>query len=210
VSAQEEERLRLSRELHDGTGQMLATALVNLKVLERLDDPAATPGKIAELRAIIVQTLEECRRLAMDLRPAGLDDLGLPEALDWLARDFEHGSNVAVNVVVEGLSGRLARPIEVELYRIAQEMLANVAKHSRATRVVLRLTLENESVSLVVEDDGIGFDAAAALARFNRGLGLLSMRERAELLGGSFNLESTPGRGTRIRITVPAAREVAV
>jgi signal transduction histidine kinase len=146
----------------------------------------------------------------MDLRPAGLDDLGLPEALDWLARDFERGSSVAVTLEVEGLSGRLARPIEVELYRIAQEMLANVAKHSRATRVALRLSVEDESVSLSVEDDGIGFDAAAALARFNRGLGLLSMRERTELLGGTFNLESTPGRGTRIRITVPAAREVAV
>lgn len=210
VSAQEEERLRLSRELHDGTGQMLATALVNLKVLERLDGPEAMRAKIAELRGIIVQTLEECKRLSMDLRPAGLDDLGLREALDWLAREFERSSGIAVAIEVDAAGGRLAKPVEVELYRIAQEMLGNVAKHARATRVQLRLTVRDQTATLAVEDDGIGFDAAAAMARYNRGLGLLSMRERTELLGGAFNLESAPGQGTRIVITVPATREVTV
>ncbi|MHB1006805.1 MAG: HAMP domain-containing sensor histidine kinase [Chloroflexota bacterium] len=208
VSAQEAERLRLSRELHDGTGQMLATALVHLKVLERIEDRAAAHAKIAELREIIVQTLEECRRLSMDLRPAGLDDLGLPDALSWLARDFQASSGIAVTLNVEGMSERLARPIEVELYRIAQEMLSNVAKHARARRVDLHLAAQGDTATLTVADDGIGFDAQAALSRYNRGLGLLSMRERTELLGGTFQLESTPGQGTRISIAVPATLEV--
>ena len=206
VSAQEEERLRLSRELHDGTGQMLATALVHLKVLERAENVESAHAKIAELREIIVRALEECRRLAMDLRPAGLDELGLRGALEWLVREFERTTGIAVELSAEGVNGRLHRPMEIEIYRIAQEMLANVSKHSCARHVVLRLSLRDDAVTLAAEDDGIGFDASS-LASPNRGLGLLSMRERTELLGGSFNLVSSPGQGTRISIAVPLSRE---
>ena len=136
VSAQEEERHRLSRELHDGAGQMLASLLVNLKLLERVQSPADLREKIGELRGMIVQALEECRRLSMDLRPAGLDELGLAGALEWCCRDFEHATGISVSMFVDRPSRRLARPIEVQIYRIVQEMLTNVSKHSRAHRGV--------------------------------------------------------------------------
>ncbi len=204
VSAQEEERSRLSRELHDGVGQMLSTLLVQLKILER-SDPLEARNRIAELREMVVQTLEECRSLSMDLRPVALDDLGLEAALRLYARNFGRSSGIVVDVDVSGLDRRLERPIEVELYRIVQEMLTNVSKHSRARWVSLHLAAEDHSVALTVEDNGIGFDATAS---HDRGLGLVSMRERAGLLGGSFHLDSARGRGTRIHITVPLSKEV--
>lgn len=210
VSAQEEERHRLSRELHDGVGQMLATLLVSLKLVEKAGDPAEARARTAELREMIVQALEECRRLSMDLRPAGLDELGLAGALEGYARHFEHTTGISVELSIARLDGRLSRPVELELYRIVQEMLTNVSKHARAQRVALSLAVDAGMAVVSVEDDGIGFDATTAMAAYNRGLGLLTMRERTELLGGSFHLDSTPGRGTRIRITVPLPREVSV
>lgn len=207
VSAQEEERQRLSRELHDGAGQMLASLLVHLKLIEKAEDLSQARERIPQLRELIVTTLEETRRLAVDLRPAGLDDQGLAGALEWHARSFEQTTGISVDVAVDGPDWRLARPVEMQLYRIVQEMLANVSKHSRASRVDLKLSREGDTVRLLVEDDGIGFDTAAATARPGSGLGLVTMRERAALLGGTFHLRSTPGRGTSIEIAIPSPEE---
>jgi signal transduction histidine kinase len=207
VSAQEEERLRLSRELHDGVGQMLASLLVHLKLIERSSNPALIQEKYAELRALIVQTLEETKRLSMDLRPAGLDDLGLIDALEWYARSFERTTGIAVRLSITGFDQRLPQPVEVQLYRIAQEMLTNISKHAGARQAELNLQLIDGNVSLSVRDDGRGFDAGRTLRDNTRGLGLLTMKERAELLGGSFQLNSAPGQGTSIGITVPVLLE---
>jgi signal transduction histidine kinase len=208
VTAQEEERQRLSRELHDSAGQMLATLLVHMKLIEKADDLSVVRERTVELRELVVRTLEETRRLAMDLRPAGLDDLGLAGALEWYTRTFERETGISVSLTVDGLDGgRLARPVEIQLYRIVQEMLTNVSKHARAARVELTLTMLGDRLALRVEDDGIGFDDSSVMTPSNHGLGLLSMRERAELLGGTFSLSATPGRGTRIEITIPASTE---
>jgi signal transduction histidine kinase len=207
VSAQEEERLRLSRELHDGVGQMLASLLVHLKLIERSSNPALIQEKCAELRGLIVQTLEETKRLSMDLRPAGLDDLGLIDALEWYARSFERTTGIAVRLSISGFDQRLPQPVEVQLYRIAQEMLTNISKHAGARQAELNLQLIDGNVSLSVRDDGRGFDAGRTLRDNTRGLGLLTMKERAELLGGSFQLNSAPGQGTSIGITVPVLLE---
>lgn len=203
VSAQEEERRRLSRELHDGVGQMLTSLLVNLKLLEKVDDPDKLRSRAAELRETLVQTLEELRRISVDLRPAALDDLGLVPALQGYTRSFERTTGISVDLAVDGLAQRLAQPVEVEFYRIVQEALTNISKHAKAQLVGIRLASEDEAVNLTVEDDGTGFDATAVMAGPDRGLGLLSMRERVELLGGSFHLDSILGGGSRIHISVP-------
>jgi signal transduction histidine kinase len=207
VSAQEEERLRLSRELHDGVGQMLASLLVHLKLIEKSNNVELVREKSAELRTLIVQTLEETKRLSMDLRPAGLDDLGLPDALEWYARAFERNTGIAVRLSITGFSERLPQPVEVQLYRIAQEMLTNISKHAGASQAEMSLRLIDGNASLSVKDDGKGFDAIRTLRDSNRGLGLLTMKERAELLGGSFQLSSAPGQGTAIGIMVPVLME---
>ncbi|HEX9014609.1 MAG TPA: sensor histidine kinase [Chloroflexota bacterium] len=209
VSAQEEERQRLSRELHDGAGQMLASLLVHLKLIEKATDASQIKERTEELRGLVVTTLEETRRLAVDLRPSGLDDLGLAGAIDWLARSVEKSSGMDVSLDLQGLERRLPKPVEAQLYRIVQEMLTNVSKHSRASRVAITMTMVGETLRILVEDDGIGFDASTATSRPDSGLGLLTMRERAGLLGGTFNLRSTPGHGTSVEITVPAVVEVA-
>lgn len=207
VSAQEEERRRLSRELHDGAGQMLTSLLVRLKLLEKIEEPHQVRAKASELREAMAQTLEELRRLSMDLRPAALDDLGLVPALEWYTREIERTAGFSVETTITGLGQRLARPLEVEFYRIIQEALTNISKHARAKRVKLRLVVEDGVATLGLEDDGVGFDATATLLNPSRGLGLLGMRERVELVGGSFHIDSMPGGGTRIRITVPLPRE---
>lgn len=207
VTAQEEERHRLSRELHDSAGQMLATLLVHMKLVEKAEDPALVRERMGELRGLVVSTLEDLRRLSMDLRPAGLDDLGLVGALEWYARTFERDNEILVGLEIDGIEGRLPRPVEIQLYRIVQETLTNVSKHARASRVGLRLSRRGDLVVLQVEDDGIGFDSATAMAAHGQGLGLLTMRERAGLMGGSFSLSSVPGSGTRIEIAIPAAVE---
>jgi signal transduction histidine kinase len=209
VSAQEEERHRLSRELHDSTGQMLASLLVHLKILERSPDISQVREQIPELRELVVQALEDMRRLSMDLRPAGLDDLGLMGALEWHARSFERSSGVKVQLDLEAMAERLPKPVEIQLYRIAQEMFTNISKHARATRVSLSLSSLDGSLILKMEDDGIGFDSAGALSSANQGIGLLTMRERAELLGGTFQLHSTPGRGSKIEIILPMEETTA-
>lgn len=210
VSAQEEERQRLSRELHDGAGQMLASLLVHLKLIEKSPDLAQVRDRTTELRELVVKTLEETRRLAVDLRPSGLDDLGLAGALEWYARSFEQTSGISVAVTIDSVEGRLARPVEAQLYRIVQEMLSNVSKHSQANRVKLALSQTGEEVHLRVEDDGIGFDTSESTSRIDPGLGLMTMRERAALLGGTFRLSSVPGRGTSVEIVIPHAREDAI
>ncbi len=203
VTAQEEERQRLSRELHDGAGQMLASLLVHLKLVEKTDELGEVRSRTAELRELVVTTLEEMRRLAVDLRPVGLDDRGLAGALEWLVKSVEKNNGLPVDLQIGGTVGRLAGPVETQLYRIAQEMLTNVARHSRASNVRVELLQDEGWVRLKVEDDGIGFDRSSPGS--GSGLGLLTMQERAALLGGTFQLRSSPGRGTAVEIAVPSA-----
>lgn len=203
-SAQEEERRRISRELHDETGQALTTLLVQLKMLERSPDLEAIHQRTAGLRELTAQTLEEVRRLALDLRPSALDDLGLVPALEWYIAEFARNAKIHVYFETHDLDDiRLPHEMEIVLYRIVQETLTNVARHSRAEHAWVQLEREDSTVRVSIEDDGQGFDVEETLQSQEHSLGLLGMRERVELIGGSFHLESARGSGTHLCIEAP-------
>jgi signal transduction histidine kinase len=200
VEAQEAERARLARELHDETGQALTSMLLALKPLEQAVDAPEAKQAVDGLRELVVTTLQNVRRLAVELRPAALDDFGLSAALERLAATISEQSGTQVDLEARLGERRLAAEVETTLYRIVQEALTNVVKHAAATRASVTLTRKGASVLAVVEDDGRGFDVAAA---GNGGLGLVGMRERLALLGGRLTIEASPGSGTTRVAEVP-------
>jgi len=200
VEAQELERARLARELHDETGQALASILLGLRSLEQAlaeDDHAHT--RIAAVRDLVVSTLHDVRRLAVELRPAALDDFGLAAAIERLVETYRDGASTHVDLELGLGSERLPRDIETTLYRIAQEALTNVTKHAEASRVSVLLTRNDRSAILVVEDNGVGF---ASSADGGARLGLAGMRERAALVDGRLRVESGEA-GTTIAVEIP-------
>ncbi len=207
LTAQEEERKRIARELHDDTAQTLTSVLVRLRVLERSEDNKATRAGLAELRTILGGALEGVRALAIDLRPPMLDDLGLEMALETQVRDFSQRWGINAALLSDRL-GRLPTEVELVLYRVAQEALSNVAKHATASRVEIHVTKQGRRLQMLIEDDGCGFDADKATAVVGAGLGLFGMKERLALVGGTLGVESTAGTGTRILadVTLPAER----
>lgn len=208
VSAQEQERRRISRELHDETGQALTTLLVQLTITEELSDLDAIYNHIRSLRKTVSQTIEEVRRLSLDLRPSTLDDLGLIPTLEWYVEEYERNTEINVHFSVKNMQDvPVSHEIEVELYRVIQEALTNVTRHARAEAVWVELERKKNVVIVGIRDDGRGFDAGAALALESQSLGLLGMQERMELLGGTFALTSNPGQGTQLRLTVPITEE---
>jgi signal transduction histidine kinase len=200
VEAQEVERARLARELHDETGQALTSILLGLKTLEERVDSEEGGAAVAELRDLVVKTLQDVRRLAVELRPAALDDFGLVPALERLRDTVSEQSGVSVDLRSQLGKERLPAETETALYRIVQEALTNILKHASATRVTVRLSRDERSVSLVVQDDGRGFDPESVR---QGGLGLIGMRERVALLGGRLTVESSEGAGTMLRAEVP-------
>lgn len=206
LTAQEVERKRLSRELHDDTAQALTSVLVRLRVLERSADDEATRAGLAELRAILGDALEGVRALAIDLRPRVLDDLGLEMALEAQVRDFTRRWRIDATLS-SGRLGRLATEVELVFYRVAQEALSNVAKHARASRVEISLTKRGRRLRMLIEDDGCGFDADAATDAVDGCLGLFGMKERLALVGGTLGIESAVGAGTRVSADVSLAEK---
>jgi signal transduction histidine kinase len=198
VEAQELERTRLARELHDETGQALASILLSLKPLEQSADAEA----VAAVRALVVSTLQDVRRLAVELRPSALDDFGLVPAVERLADTFREQSGIAVDLAAHLGDERLSREAETTLYRVIQEALTNVTKHADASRVSILLQRKDRAVLAVVEDDGAGFEPADTRAD---ALGLAGMRERVLLVGGRLLVESSPGGGTTLVAEVPVA-----
>ena len=205
LTAQEEERTRIARELHDDTAQALTSVLVRLRLLERSAEDKRLRSGLAELRDLTVETLDGVRRLAIDLRPPMLDDLGLEAAIQSHVQDFSRQRQINVNFTSSGL-GRLPPNVELVLYRIVQEALSNVAKHAGASRVETRLSRKGRTLRLLVEDDGCGFDVEAAKGSRQSGLGLFGMEERLALIGGTLRVESSPGKGTRLSAEVPLPR----
>jgi signal transduction histidine kinase len=199
VEAQELERRRLARELHDETGQALTSILLSLKALEERLEGEETRGAAHEVRELVVSTLQDVRRLAVELRPSALDDFGLVAALERLTQSFSEQTGIAVDFEA-ALPERLPDEVETALYRIVQECLTNVVKHARARRVSVLLRRRDGSIAAVVEDDGAGFDPAAGR---EGGFGLVGMRERLALLGGRLEIESGD-RGTTVAVEVPA------
>jgi signal transduction histidine kinase len=201
VEGQELERKRLARELHDQTGQALTSILLGLKPLEETA-AGETNDAVAALRELVVSTLQDVRRLAVELRPSALDDFGLVPAIERLAQTFRDSSSIEVDIEAQLGEGRLAEPVETTLYRIVQESLTNVAKHAEAQRISITLTRKPGAVVAIVEDDGKGFDPNAGGAD---GLGLIGMRERLALVGGRLRIEAAAGTGTTIAAEVPVS-----
>jgi signal transduction histidine kinase len=200
VEGQELERKRLARELHDETGQALTSMLLALKAIEDAKSQDGVREGAQALREQIVDTLQSVRRLAVELRPKALDDFGLVAALERLGETFAEQTGISVDVQATLGEERLATELETALYRIVQEALTNVAKHSGATKVSVSVARKDGSVTAVIEDDGRGFGARGGEGD---GLGLVGMKERVGLLDGRLAVESTEGAGTTVVAEVP-------
>jgi PAS domain S-box-containing protein len=211
VNIQEEERRRIAQELHDEAGQSLTAIKMNLEWVEKELSPSEKPirEKIEEVKSQVGKIMEELRRLSYDLRPAILDELGLVPTLRWYIEEYSKRTQTAVHLQTTGLQKRLSAKIEILLYRVIQEALTNVAKHAQAESVILSLEKKDVHVHLYITDDGKGFEVKryfSSLPMIRRGLGILGMKERVELAGGTFFIDSDLGQGTRISIKVPIVK----
>ena len=205
--AQEEERRRISRELHDGLGTSLADMANRLSVCLQLvrDDPLKVERGLNEVITLLRQQISEIRELINQLRPLALDQLGLVEALHQYVERFDYESGIDASLIVSG--SLPANPLtEVTVYRVVQESLTNIRKHAQATAVQVDLRVSEHNLEVAVSDDGRGFDTEKAVHSTTGGIGLTSMRERAELVGGSFTIESNPGQGCRTVLRIPMER----
>jgi len=206
AEAEESERQRLARELHDQVGKNLTALGINLNLVRAHiseDTPDVARSRLDDSLALVEETVERIRDVMTDLRPPMLDDYGLVATLHWYGERFASWTGVTVTVQGEEPVPRLAAPVENALFRIAQEVLTNVAKHARATQVTMTLTADDEATRLVVADDGVGFDPAQLTTLDGRrGWGLITMTERAEAVGGRCHIESRPQQGTRVIVEV--------
>ena len=202
ISAQDEERARVARELHDSTAQILTAVMLQLGAAARESSSPSLDARIATLRELTSEALEEVRLLSHTMHPRVLDDLGLGAALEWLARQTREQESLDVQVELPNGEPQLSAPLASVLYRVAQEALRNSARHAGARRVRVTLARDGGVASLDVEDDGRGFDVRRAEER-RPGMGLFSMRERVALVNGTLTVTSAAGRGTRVHATIP-------
>jgi signal transduction histidine kinase len=204
TSAQEDERLRLARELHDDTIQSVIALKQRVQLAEKLVKDQPSRKTLGELEKLAEQTIENLRRMTRALRPIYLEDLGLVTALEMLVRETSRNGGIPIEFNKSGEVQRLSNEVELALYRIVQEALNNVVRHSHAKRADLHITFRPGSVELVVRDDGVGFEVPKSPTDFaTRGhFGLLGIRERAELIRARLEVESTPGKGSRLKVKV--------
>lgn len=216
IYAQEEERQRIARELHDDTGQLLTLLLIRLKLLESQPGAEALEDQIVELRGLVSGAIERVRQLALNLRPPSLDQLGLLPALRSLVSTYTTNTHIAVKLDLAREPVRLSPERTIAVYRIAQEALTNIAKHAGAHTVLMTVQVVDEMLELQVQDDGSGFDPVALARHAHRGtgggahgeaggpgVGLFGMEERARLAGGTLRIQSAVGHGTSVHLAVP-------
>jgi signal transduction histidine kinase len=213
IRAQEEERGRVARELHDEANQLVAALMTSVDTAEALSvdaGNAALRDTLCRLRRLAAAALSDLQRIATELRPPALDEFGLLPALTRHVRDRAGDIGIEADVQIEGRRRRMPAAVDLALYRIAQEALANVQKHAQARRVHVRLRFLPDAVRLDISDDGVGFDPAGAAADGARsGLGVAGMRERASIVGGGVEVSSRPGGGTRVSARIPLERDAA-
>jgi PAS domain S-box-containing protein len=209
LEAQERERKRIARDLHDDTAQSLLYIVHQLDAV--LSNNAAglgseSAGKLAKLHSVAVATHDALRRYTKQLRPAILDDLGLGPALEWLADNLTAETDSDVTIQISPLPRNLPHEVQLTLFRIAQEALANIKRHAEATQAGIRLACSGDYIRMTISDNGKGFEVPGLLSDFSSlgKLGLAGMQERIQLLGGSLYVQSTPGKGTTVVIEVPA------
>ena len=204
IGAQEDERRTIARELHDEVGQVLTALNVELSLAQRnMESNGLSAEPLVEAQGLAESALDTIRDVTQLLRPAALDDLGLPAAIDAALRGLARRHDITVELSQVGMADRLSPETEVTAYRIVQEALTNVARHARATRCRVRLLRLPSALKVEVEDDGAGF-ASDEGATTTGGYGLIGMRERAAMLGGSLQIDSAPGLGTRLIVELPA------
>jgi len=204
VLAQEGERRRISRELHDKVGQELAALILGLKEMRKSAKRRATSVALGRLERIAEVVGEDVHNLAADLRPSALDDFGVARALGNYVEDWACRAGVSVDFHASGLDGvRLPTEVETTAYRVVQEALANVAKHARARHVSVLLERQDGDLIAIVEDDGAGFEFDGHMKGHNRGLGLGVIKERAGLVDGTVEIETAAGQGTTVFLRIP-------
>ncbi len=207
LSAQEDERKRIARELHDDTSGALARVLLNIEMCQEAlpEELTEVRGKMSATSQLTEQTLENVRKLIFDLRPTLLDDLGLVPAIRWYAKNTLEPMGVRVHFDASAHLGREAAPLETAVFRIAQEAVNNIARHAHARHAELSLSREPSALVFCIQDDGRGFDIAANECETDgyHHWGLFGLRERVEVLGGTLDIRSEPGKGTRLRVEIP-------
>lgn len=204
IRAQEEERRRVAREIHDGPAQLLANVVLRIDVCQRLadQDPARLAGELQQLKELVRVSLQDVRKVIFDLRPMALDDLGLVPALRAYAKEYQARTAIEVDLAAFGADRRFDPAFEVAVFRLVQEALTNVDKHARASKVWVTIEMKGNELRVTVKDNGSGFDVeavrrAGASTRF----GLHGMAERVALVGGRMEIQSAPGQGTRLQFS---------
>ena len=206
IKAQEEERRRVAREIHDGPAQLMANIVMRAEFCLKLFevDHSKVKAELVSLQQIVRQSLQDVRKIIFDLRPMVLDDLGLVPAIRRYLEEYQHQHQISVELSVVGNLGRYSTAIEVALFRLVQECLNNIWKHSMAKRVFIKIELLVNKINFLVRDDGKGFNPEEVMADNRKeGYGLLSMRERVQLLKGELSIKSAPGKGTIVSFFVP-------
>jgi signal transduction histidine kinase len=206
VSAQEDERKRIARELHDDTSQSLAALVMAIDGSLAALRAGLTP-RLEEAKALAVRTIEEVHRMILDLRPSVLDDLGLQSAIRWYAERHLTGRGVSVRCEFDAPDRRFPAAFETALFRVCQEAMSNIARHAHAESVLIQLSEDGGEIRIEIEDDGRGFEPDNVSHAERRHFGLMGIEERVEILGGKVVIDSAPGQGTRIRLAVPLPRE---
>jgi two-component system sensor histidine kinase DegS len=206
IKAQEEERKRVSRDIHDGPAQTLANIIIQTDICEKLceKEPEKAKKELKELKHIVRVSLKELRKIIFDLRPSALDDLGLESVVQRYCAEFQEQTGINTIFKIFGDRARADSNIEVALFRIIQEALVNVKKHSCAKNALVRLEINQDIINMIISDDGKGFEFNVnSSLKAKEHFGIMSIKERAELFGGTVKIESFPGEGTKIYITMP-------
>ena len=214
IEAQEEERQRVARDIHDGPAQSMANVLVKAELCERLMeiDVDRTKEELKNLKEAVRFTLKDVRKIIYDLRPMSLDDLGLVPTLERYVYNYSRDANIQVNLNIVGNVNKVEKAIETTFFRIVQEALNNVRKHSKAKNVDISVESTPTRLNLLIADDGIGFnlDDNKEIDPMVGGFGIISMKERAELLNGKVQVKSSPGRGTKVYLSIPLNEEEVI
>ena len=209
IDAQENERQHLSNQLHDGPAQSLTNLILQAEICERLfdSDPARARSELNELKRAVSDTFQKVRGFIFDLRPMMLDDLGLTPTIKKSIEDYQQKTGLACNLTISGRDQRLLPHTEVTVFRVLQQCLNNVRDHAQATHVQIAVDMGNDKVTASIEDDGVGFnvDEAMAASQQRKTIGLSTMLERIEMLGGELKLDSSAGKGTRVDFWLPIA-----
>ena len=205
IQAQESERLRISLQLHDGPAQAMSNLVLRAEICEKWidNDPSRARAELTGLKSMVNDTLQDTRRFIFELRPMILDDLGLLPTLKRYLKDYSEQQKIEINYLPSGRERRLPNHVEVAIFRIIQDALSNVARHANAAHVRIALDYSEGSIGLSVEDDGMGFDPSKVRSDNQKTIGIASMRQRIDMLGGQLNIESQAGRGTRIVAAIP-------